>query len=51
MVGGSIIKKTADTGKDDKSEAGDAIPREPEKMKLKGHRSKITKIAFHPVYT
>lgn len=31
--------------------SGDAIPREPEKMKLKGHRSKITRIAFHPVYT
>jgi len=31
--------------------AGDAIPREPEKLKLKGHRAKITRITFHPIYT
>ena len=31
--------------------SGDAIPREPEKMKLRGHRSKVTKVVFHPVYT
>ena len=30
---------------------GDAIPREPEKMKLKGHRARITKVIFHPTYT
>ena len=31
--------------------AGESIPREPEKSKLRGHRSKITRVAFHPVYT
>jgi platelet-activating factor acetylhydrolase IB subunit alpha len=31
--------------------SGEAIPREPEKQKLRGHRAKITKVAFHPVYT
>ena len=31
--------------------SGDAIPREPEKMKLRGHRAKITRVVFHPVYT
>lgn len=33
------------------AEAGDAIPREPEKMKIMGHRARVTKIAFHPIYT
>jgi platelet-activating factor acetylhydrolase IB subunit alpha len=55
MLGGVIISRNTN----DQSEvqiaaaknSGDAIPREPEKMKLKGHRSKITKIAFHPTYT
>ena len=27
-------------------QAGDAIPREPEKMKLMGHRARITKVIF-----
>lgn len=31
--------------------SGDAIPREPELKRLKGHRAKITKCQFHPVYT
>lgn len=30
---------------------GDAIPREPEKMKLTGHRARVTKVAFHPKYS
>ena len=30
---------------------GDAIPREPENKKLKGHRARISKCSFHPVYT
>ncbi len=29
---------------------GDTIPREPEKLKLSGHRARITKIIFHPTY-
>ena len=33
------------------AEAGDAIPREPEKSKLMGHRARVTKVAFHPMYT
>lgn len=33
------------------AEAGDAIPREPEKSKLMGHRARVTKLAFHPIYT
>ena len=32
-------------------QAGDAIPREPEKMKLMGHRARITRVIFHPVYS
>jgi len=31
--------------------SGDAIPREPEFKKMKGHRARITKCCFHPVYT
>ena len=34
-----------------KSSSGDAIPREPEQMKLTGHRARVTRIQFHPVYT
>jgi hypothetical protein len=30
---------------------GDWLPRAPEKHELQGHRSPVTKIAFHPVYT
>lgn len=33
------------------AEAGDAIPREPEKSKFMGHRARVTKVAFHPIYT
>ncbi len=29
---------------------GDAIPREPEKLKMAGHRSKVTKVIFHPKF-
>ena len=36
---------------DNRKNAGDAIPREPEKFKLVGHRARITKIIFHPKYT
>jgi len=31
--------------------SGDAIPREPEQMKILGHKAKITKVGFHPIYT
>jgi platelet-activating factor acetylhydrolase IB subunit alpha len=31
--------------------SGDAIPREPEKMKMKGHRARVTKVSFHPFNT
>ena len=31
--------------------SGDAIPREPEKLKLAGHRARVTRIQFHPIYT
>ena len=33
------------------AEAGDAIPREPERSKMMGHRARITRVAFHPIYT
>jgi platelet-activating factor acetylhydrolase IB subunit alpha len=29
---------------------GDALPREPEKYCLQGHRGKITKVVLHPHY-
>jgi hypothetical protein len=56
MNGGIILNSKNDDlfGQDDNEMAknsGDTIPREPEKMKLMGHRAKITKIAFHPIYT
>ena len=31
--------------------SGDAIPREPEHLKLLGHKAKITMVGFHPIYT
>lgn len=30
---------------------GDAIPREPEKLKLSGHRARVTKVCFHPKFS
>ena len=33
------------------AEAGDAIPREPEKSKFKGHRLRVTRVLFHPIYS
>jgi WD40 repeat protein len=33
------------------AEAGDAIPREPERSRMMGHRARITRVAFHPIYT
>ena len=52
MTGGTMIAKKNNNNKaDEDDKTGDAIPREPERTKLKGHRAKITKIAFHPIYT
>lgn len=31
--------------------SGDWLPRAPEKHELQGHRSPVTRVAFHPVYT
>jgi len=31
--------------------SGDAIPREPFKSKLMGHKARVTKVIFHPYYT
>ena len=33
------------------AEAGDAIPREPERSKMMGHRARVTRVCFHPIYT
>jgi hypothetical protein len=45
--GGTIVKKEnvieGEVG-DEISKAGDAIPREPEKRKLMGHRARVTKV-------
>ena len=52
--GGTVVSKTAGDasgGKDEVAAAGDAIPREPEKKKLMGHRARVTKVQFHPTYT
>ena len=58
MSGGTMKSKLAASGLSDPQDlialakqAGDAIPREPEKMKLMGHRSRITRVLFHPVYS
>ena len=56
--GGNMKAKMAAQGLTDPQElialakqAGDAIPREPEKLKLMGHRARITRVIFHPLYT
>ena len=56
--GGNLKAKMAASGLSDPQDlltlakqAGDAIPREPEKLKLMGHRARITKVIFHPLYT
>lgn len=30
---------------------GDGLPREPEKFTLRGHKSRVTKVAMHPIYS
>lgn len=50
---GSIIRKPgAQLGGDEdlKKNSGDAIPREPQKLKMMGHRARVTRCIFHPVY-
>lgn len=49
---GSIIRKPGvQLGDDDlKKNTGDAIPREPQKLKMMGHRARVTRCIFHPVY-
>jgi platelet-activating factor acetylhydrolase IB subunit alpha len=29
---------------------GDGLPKEPERYTLRGHKSRVTKVALHPVY-
>jgi len=42
--------KGDDDGSSQLKASGDAIPREPEKLKMTGHRSKVTKVIFHPKF-
>lgn len=30
---------------------GDGLPKEPEKFILRGHKSRVTKVAMHPIYS
>ena len=43
--------KMKDNGEGKEENSGDAIPREPEKFKLKGHRARVTRVNFHPHYS
>lgn len=36
---------------DRQSQVTEGLPRQPEKFTLQGHRSRITKVAIHPIYT
>lgn len=49
---GSIMRKagTVPGDEDLKKSTGDAIPREPCKSKMMGHRARVTRCIFHPVY-
>ena len=49
---GHISKKMgAVPGEEDmKEKTGDAIPREPHKLKMMGHRARVTRCIFHPIY-
>ena len=49
---GHISKKIgAVPGEEDQMKAtGDAIPREPHKLKMMGHRARVTRCIFHPIY-
>ena len=48
---GSLSKKATAPGEEDQLKAtGDAIPREPVKMKMMGHRARVTRCIFHPIY-
>ena len=40
-----MLKKEKEGGEqDNNTKSGDAIPREPEKKKLMGHRARVTKV-------
>lgn len=49
---GHIVKKSGGIpGEEDMIKStGDAIPREPQKLKMMGHRARVTKCIFHPIY-
>lgn len=49
--GGRLPNRQQQIGDDKDENSGDAIPREPEKLKLKGHRARVTKVSFHPHYS
>lgn len=40
-----------DLSSNKKSVFGEGLPREPERYSLQGHRSKVTKVALHPVFS
>ena len=49
---GSIVRTRTAGGADDEAakSSGDAVPREPEKKKMMGHRARVTRCIFHPTY-
>lgn len=48
----SSLRGVESKGEDEAgSNIGEAIPREPFKLKLQGHRARVTKVIFHPIYT
>jgi len=46
----SRTKASAPGEGDNAKSTGDAVPREPQKLKMMGHRARVTRVIFHPVY-
>lgn len=48
--GGGLVAGTAGSSQG-AAAVGDGLPRQPEKYVLKGHKSRITKVSMHPIYS
>ena len=49
--GGEVKAKDSKVMSIEAESSGDAIPREPHKAKMMGHKARVTRVVFHPFYT
>ena len=49
--GGEVKAKDSKVMSLEAESSGDAIPREPHKARMMGHKARVTRVVFHPFYT